>query len=68
MEKIALASRGDAWYQQCLADLQAKEPAFLAIRETLTEGQQEQLDAYIAACEELEHSKIYIAYELGPKM
>ena len=62
---IALRANADEWYQQCLAEVKNRETAFLNIREMLAENQREQLDAYVSACEELEHSKIYIAYEIG---
>ena len=51
-------------YQNCLQDVQDTEPAFLAIRESLTPEQQEQLDAYLSACEELEHCLTLLAYQL----
>ena len=51
-------------YQNCLQDVQDTEPAFLAIRESLTPEQQEQLDAYLSACEEQEHCLTLLAYQL----
>lgn len=61
MERAA----ADPWYQECLSDLHAKEPAFLAIRNALPEAQREVLDAYIAACEELDFSVLQIACSSG---
>ena len=61
MERAA----ADTWYQECLSDLHAKEPAFLAIRNALPEAQREVLDAYIAACEELDFSVLQIACSSG---
>lgn len=44
----------DAFYQSLMADLKKREKAFLRIRENLSEEDEEALDLYIAACEELE--------------
>ena len=65
IRQITRLAESDPWHRRCLEELRRTEPDFLAIRQTLTEAQQEKLDAYISACEELEHSKIYIAFNLG---
>ena len=54
----------DPWYQTCLRRVNETEGAFLKNRNALPPEQQEQLDEYIAACEELEHSLIYIVREM----
>ena len=44
MDELMLHARRDSWYQQCLAEVNEKEPAFLEIRNSLSEEQQEMLD------------------------
>lgn len=65
MDEMNCRAKTDDWYQALLEDVKAAEPAYLAIYNSLPESQQEQLGAYIAACEELEHSLTLIAYQLG---
>ena len=62
---LVLRAAADEWYQQCLEDVKARESGFLAIREKLPPSQQQALDGYIAACEELEHALALLAYRLG---
>ena len=52
----------DPYYNTLLAKVRALEPEFLAVRDTLSREQQETLDRYISACEELEYSLCLIAY------
>ena len=65
MDELNRRADGDEWFQARLEDVKAREPAFLAIRDTLTEAQRDALDDYIGACEDLEHSRTLLAYELG---
>ena len=58
MDELNARAKEDPWHQCCLADVVSKETAFLKIREGLSEQQRSDLDAYIAACEELEHALI----------
>ena len=62
---LVLRAAADEWYQQCLEKVEAREPDFLAIRAKLPLSQQQALDGYIAACEELEHALVLLAYRLG---
>ena len=62
---LMLRTGGDAWYQQCLQEVRELEAEFLQVRADLTPAQQETLDRYIAACEELEHALAQLAYRLG---
>ena len=64
-DRVARAAKTDGWVQECKARMEELEPAYQAIRGMLTPEQQELLDDYIAACEELEYSHIYVAYQLG---
>lgn len=63
-EMFALA-RNDPWYIRCATEQTRLEPACLRIRESLTQDQQEALDDYISACEEVMFSLVYSAYVLG---
>lgn len=58
-------AKEDVYHAECLADVQRLAPAYEAIRATLPESQQVQLDDYIAACEELARSMLLPAYEVG---
>ena len=64
---LVLRASTDKWYQQCLQEVRALETEFLEVRATLTPEQQDALDRYIAACEELEHALTQLAYHLGQK-
>lgn len=66
MEMLALA-RIDPWHAACAEALRRAEPLFLAIQASLPEDQQEALDQYISACEELQYSLIFSAYEVGKR-
>ena len=62
---LTLWTAADPWYQQCLREVQALEADFLEVRAALAPAQQDTLDRYIAACEELEHALTQLAYLLG---
>ena len=62
---LADRSRQDPWYQTCLSMVQEREAEYLALRKTLPEAQQEILEDYLAACQELEDSLVLLAYQLG---
>ena len=55
----------DEWFCQCRDFVDLYEPAYQAILETLTQAQQLQLDNYISACENLEHARLFISYQIG---
>ena len=67
IKEMQALAKADPWYQECLAEVERREPEFQRIREKLTDEEQEALDLYIAACEELQYSCIYPAYELGKR-
>ena len=54
-------AKHDPCYQQCLTEVRELEPMFLKIRSSLSELQQQALDAYIGACEELDHALLLLA-------
>lgn len=55
----------DADHQRCKTVMEAREPKYLDLRARLSEEDQDTLDLYIAACEELSFHYVYIAYALG---
>ena len=65
LEEVLLRSKEDPWCRECLQRIQKYEEAFLAIRDKLSESEQEQLDLYIGACEAWCESHIFVAYQLG---
>ena len=62
LEELIEKAKHDPYYQQCLEEVRALEPLFLKIRSTLPELQQKTLDAYISACEELDHALLILTY------
>ena len=65
MQEVLRRAKTDPWCRECIADIQKYEEAFLAIRNKLTEEEQEQLDLYIGACEAWCESHMFVAYHLG---
>lgn len=63
--RLGLALWYDPWYQKLLAQCVRAEEDYQRIRSALTAPQREKLEAYIALCEELEHRRACLAYELG---
>lgn len=57
--------REDRWYQQWLERAKELEPAYEQIREKLPEEQNQILDQYIMACEEMDYVRQLLAYQLG---
>lgn len=55
----------DSDYQQALQRLNAAEPDYLALLETMTPENREVLERYIAACEAMDDPLIYLAYQIG---
>ena len=65
IEEVLRRSKDDPWCRECLEDIQKHEEDFVAIRDKLSEAEQEQLDLYIGACEAWCESHMFVAYELG---
>lgn len=65
-EMYALAKL-DPWRAEVAAELTRKEPAFLALLDSLTKEEKEVILSYIGACEELTFSLVYSAYEVGKR-
>ena len=65
LEEVLRRSREDPWCRECLQQVQEYEDTFRAIRDRLSEQEQEQLDLYIGACEAWCESHMFVAFELG---
>lgn len=63
--RLDIIARHDPWHQECLEEVEKFTADFERIRSGLPEADQELLDLYIAACEELEHSRTLIAHRMG---
>lgn len=58
----------DEWFQKCWKFTADEESRFGVVRDALTAEQQESLDKYLAAREELALSMVYAAYALGQEL
>ena len=65
VEELDQMCRGDNWYQLWLARVEELEPAYEQVRVLLEETQREALDQYVMACEELDHARVVLSYQLG---
>lgn len=63
--EVGRMSRDDEWHRTCLEMVQQREAAYFAIRDSLPPQQQEELEDYLAACQELDASLALLAYQLG---
>jgi hypothetical protein len=63
--QIMEQAKTDALYCQRLGACRKLEPAYLAVLDKLDTEDQAALEAYISACEELEHRLAQLAYEFG---
>ena len=65
INQVLALAKTDENYQECVRRVAQLEPDYLRIWEKLSPSEQEALDLYIAACEELNFSLIYPAHRLG---
>ena len=65
VKQVLELAKTDGHYRECARAVARLEPDFLRIRKKLNPSEQETLDLYIAACEELSFSLIYPARQLG---
>ena len=63
LEELMKKAKNDPYYQHCLTEVRQLEPLFLQIRASLPEMQRKALDAYISACEELDHALLHLTKE-----
>ena len=64
MEELTDAAREDPAYQACLAEAKRLEPAFLALRDSLSGPQRDILEGYLCACEEMDHALLSLTESL----
>lgn len=64
-KKLIAAIRADLHYQELLLRCTELESDYIQIKCSLSEENQDKLDLYIAACEELEYRRTVLAYALG---
>ena len=65
MEYLMERAKMDTQYQSCLEEVNRLEPAFLALRDSLSREHQQILDDYLSACEEMDHALLPLAMEAG---
>ena len=63
-KELLTFAKYDPHHRQCVSECLALEPSFLAIRAKLQPEEQEILDRYITACEEVQYSLIFVARDL----
>ena len=63
-QELENAAGQDLTYQQLLTACREFEPKYEQIRAKLSKDDREQLDQYIALCEELDHRRIWLALHL----
>ena len=62
-EKLMELAKKDPHYQACLEEVMRLEPIYLALRDTLPKMQRKVMEAYISACEELDHALLLLAMQ-----
>lgn len=63
--RIAARAENDEIYQELLRQCEKKETGYQKIMQIHPKNEQEEVDDYIAVCEELEHRMTQLAYALG---
>jgi hypothetical protein len=64
-ERVTAKVGSDSLYLEMLRRCERKEVEYHRIMGKLSPIEKEQVDNYIAICEELEHRRTQLAYELG---
>lgn len=67
LEALNRMEQNDPWRQECLARVKDLTADYEEACAVLTVQQRQVVEDYIAACEELEHASIFLAYSLGKK-
>ena len=65
MDTVMKHAALDEHYQSCLEEVKRLEPEFLALRNSLSQQQQQILDSYLSACEEMDYALLPMAVEVG---
>lgn len=63
-EELLERAKEDPEYQACLETVRKLEPEFLILRNFLQEDQRNLLDAYLSACEEMDHALLMAAKQM----
>jgi len=64
-KELTNQAKMDVQYQIWLQQLKQLEPNYQLLRTVLSEDQCSLLDNYISICEEMDHTLMRLAYELG---
>lgn len=64
-EELLRREKEDPWRRECLARVIERTAAYEQAIQALTREQRQAVEDYIAACEELEHASVFLAYGLG---
>ena len=65
LDELNRRTMADSWCLACAEDVQKRAAAYNTILQTLPPEQQEELEMYVSACEEAEHSAVFVAYKIG---
>lgn len=65
LEELNRMEKEDPWRRECLARVIERTAAYEQAVQALTREQRQAVEDYIAACEELEHASVFLAYGLG---
>ena len=65
VDELARRCLENPWCRKWSREVDNRTPAYAQALETLTPRQREAVEDYIAACEELEYSRSFVAYALG---
>lgn len=65
LDELNRRTMTDPWCMDCAEEVRKRAAAYNTILQALTPEQQEELALYISACEEAEHSGVFVAYRLG---
>ena len=64
-KKLLMLACKEPYHLQCVSECSALEPAYEKLRSSLSPEEQDLLDRYISACEEVQYSLIFLARQLG---
>ena len=53
------------WCRECAREVENRTESYENAVRHLTPEQQDAVERYIAACEEMEYSRVFVAYQLG---
>ena len=62
LKELMTRARVDPEYQSSLREVKRLEPEFQALRDSLSRNQQDILEDYLSACEEMDHALTALAW------